>query len=315
MVEDATAAPSMHNAQPWRFRWHSWRRVMELRADTARAMPHADPDNRALHLGCGAALFNLRVSAAHAGREPFCRLLPDPADQLLLATVRLDEPPSDSSALSILRPAIHRRHTSRDPFTEQEIPEAVRRELRGAARAEGADLLFPGVWHIQSLLERVQDAEGRDSLESANREETESWIRTGPDAALSIDGVPDYAFGPVRHDGRAPVRDFAGWHRVAGRAAATFKDSPQLVLLGTAKDRPDDWLRAGQAMERVLLTATAQGLATSLTSHALERPDLRWSARDPLTAMGHVQMVLRLGYGPGGVQSPRRPVGEVLECV
>ncbi|WP_371589150.1 Acg family FMN-binding oxidoreductase [Streptomyces virginiae] len=315
LVEDATAAPSMHNAQPWRFRWLSKRHVLELRADTARAMPHADPDNRALHLGCGAALFNLRVSAAHAGLEPVCRLLPDPAEGLLVATVRLDEPVVASAVLSALRPAIRRRHTSREPFTEQEIPETVWRELREAARAEGAGLGVPDAWHTQSILELVQDAEGRDSLEPANSEEMEGWIRTGPAASLSADGVPEYAFGPFRHDGRAPVRDFAGRHRVADRPAATFESAPRLVLLGTAEDGPADWLRAGQAMERVLLVATSHGLATSLTSHALERPDLRWNVRDPLTAMGHVQMVLRLGYGPGGVRSPRRPVGEVLDFV
>jgi hypothetical protein len=66
-------------------------------------------------------------------------------------------------------------------------------------------------------------------------------------------------------------------------------------------------------MERVLLLATLEGLATSLTSHALESPDLRWLARDPLTAMGYVQTVLRLGYGPQGPATPRRPVRQVLD--
>ncbi|MQY36610.1 hypothetical protein SRB17_46120 [Streptomyces sp. RB17] len=40
---------------------------------------------RGVHLGCGAALFNLRVAAAAAGRHPAVRLLPDRADPQLLA--------------------------------------------------------------------------------------------------------------------------------------------------------------------------------------------------------------------------------------
>lgn len=66
-------------------------------------------------------------------------------------------------------------------------------------------------------------------------------------------------------------------------------------------------------MERVLLLATREGLASSLTSQALEWPDLRWLVRDPQTSMGVVQMVIRLGYGPAGPRTPRRPVEEVLD--
>lgn len=48
---------------------------------------------------------------------------------------------------------------------------------------------------------------------------------------------------------------------------------------------------------------------------ALEWSDPRALVRDPLTAGGQIQMVLRIGYGPGGPTTPRRPVSEVLEIV
>ncbi|MFD6961084.1 nitroreductase, partial [Streptomyces venezuelae] len=54
LVAEATTAPSMHNAQPWRFRFLAAERLVLLRADPARAMPRSDPGNRALHIGCGA---------------------------------------------------------------------------------------------------------------------------------------------------------------------------------------------------------------------------------------------------------------------
>ncbi|MFD0427290.1 hypothetical protein ACFQ60_01445 [Streptomyces zhihengii] len=66
-VRDAAAAPSMHNAQPWLFRYESEGGLLTLRMDPTRTMPITDPSTRGLHLGCGAALFNLRVAAAHAG--------------------------------------------------------------------------------------------------------------------------------------------------------------------------------------------------------------------------------------------------------
>lgn len=34
-------------------------------------------------------------------------------------------------------------------------------------------------------------------------------------------------------------------------------------------------------------------------------PDLRWALRDPRQGHGHVQLLIRLGYGPEGTPSPR----------
>jgi hypothetical protein len=314
LVKDATAAPSMHNAQPWRFRFFRDSSTFHVRSDLERSMPRADPTTRALHLGCGAALFNLRVAVAHAGWEPATRLLPSTEDPQLLATVQLAHPAPPDSDLAALHPAIHQRHTSRHPFTEEEIPAAIRDELCGAALLEGARLIFPAAWHMESLLDLVHDAEGREALDPATTEDMERWTRIGADVAdTTTDGIPDYAFGPRKRDGKAPVRDFAGRRAVAGREATTFESAPQLALLGTTNDRPTDWLHAGQAMERVLLQATLDGLSTSLTSHALEWPELRWAVRDPQSTVGFVHMVLRLGYGPPGPDTPRRPVQEVLD--
>ncbi|MFJ8113943.1 Acg family FMN-binding oxidoreductase [Streptomyces sp. NPDC096132] len=317
LVEDATAAPSMHNAQPWRFRFLRGDSAFQMYADLGRAMPHADPTTRALHLGCAAALFNLRVAAAHAGWATAAELLPDPANPLLLASVRLTSPALSGKGpeadLVPLYPAIRRRHTSRHPFTDEEIPGPLKDALRAAALLEGARLVFPDAWHVRTLLDLVHDAEGRDALDTAASEELRHWTRVGPAAETATDGIPGYAFGPRKRFGRAPVRDFAARLPVPGRESAVFENAPRLAVLGTTGDRPRDWLLAGQAMERVLLQATLDGLATSLTSQALEWPELRWTVRDPRSAMAFIQMVLRLGYGPAGPGTPRRPVHEVLD--
>ncbi|MGQ4362614.1 hypothetical protein [Streptomyces sp. AK04-3B] len=56
LLEDATAASSMHNAQPWKFRFLHGAGTLHVHSDLDRAMPRADPGNRGLHLGCAAAL-------------------------------------------------------------------------------------------------------------------------------------------------------------------------------------------------------------------------------------------------------------------
>ncbi|WP_328288265.1 hypothetical protein [Streptomyces blattellae] len=131
----------------------------------------------------------------------------------------------------------------------------------------------------------------------------------------AANGVPDYAFGPRKRGGKAPMRDFAGPRQVAGRGAADFERTPQPALLSTTHDRPEDWLRAGQDMERVLLPATLECLSSSFATQALEWTDLRRPLRDPVSGTGYTQVVLRLGYGPRGPSTPRRPVSEVLDIL
>ncbi|MFI1966459.1 Acg family FMN-binding oxidoreductase [Streptomyces pathocidini] len=314
MAYDASTAPSMHNAQPWHFRYHRHDRGFVLHADLGATMPHADPSTRGLHIGCGAALLNLRVAVAHAGWHPETRLLPIPGEPGLLATVRLARPGEGDSGLSELYPAVHRRHTSRYPYEETDLPEEVRAALAEAAGAEGVSLDFPAPWHLRWVLDLVQEAEARNLTDRGQAQDLDEWTRTGPAATATEDGgVPDYAFGPRKVGGKAPMRDFAGDRPVPGRETAKFERHPHLALLSTPGDKPVDWLRAGQAMERVLLRATLEGLVGSPATQALEWPDLRWPLRDPLFGSGHVQMVLRLGYGPQGPSTPRRPIREILD--
>ncbi|MEV5204261.1 nitroreductase [Streptomyces sp. NPDC053720] len=316
LVADATAAPSMHNAQPWLFRYTRGDRTLALRADFERAMPAADPTTRALHVGCGAALLNLRVSAAHHGLSAATTLLPAPSDPAFLAAVRLDAGPDTprgrpDEALRALHPAIAERHTSRYPFDEQPIPEDVRARLVSAARTEGADLAFLVPPHLETVLDLIRDAEGYDRGDPAREAEQEHWTRfTKTDAP--VDGIPDYAFGPRDASERAINRDFTGTGAPAGRARVLFERRPQLALLSTENDRPADWLSAGQAVERVLLTATLDAVSTSFATQPVEWPDLRWVLRDPVHGTGNPQMIIRMGYGPTGPRTPRRRLDRVL---
>ncbi|MEU3403612.1 nitroreductase family protein [Streptomyces sp. NPDC006670] len=314
LVGDAVTAPSMHNAQPWKFVFHVGTGALSLYGDPERAMTRTDPVHRSLHLGCAAALFNLRVSAAWIGLPVRVQLLPDDAEPWLLATVTIDEAEGADRELASLHDAVRRRHTSRYPFSEEPVPTALLDGLWAAARLEGCRLTVPDTWHIDTVLGLVRDAEHREEIDPLARAETAAWTSHRQDASgTRSDGIPAAAFGPKGSGGRTPVRDFGWANPIPDRGWAVFEKRPQLALLSTSEDTRADWLRAGQAMERVLLQATADGLATSMTSHPLEWPELRWTVRDPVAAMGHVQMVFRLGYGPPGPDTPRRPLAEVLE--
>ncbi len=89
-----------------------------------------------------------------------------------------------------------------------------------------------------------------------------------------------------------------------------------VALLGTAADRPIERMTAGQALARVLLTATALGVPACPIGHAEDIDAIRVTLREILRSTGTVQMVIRLGPPPlGGVlgeTAPRRPLSEIL---
>ncbi|MFJ8625070.1 Acg family FMN-binding oxidoreductase [Kitasatospora sp. NPDC093550] len=311
LVSAAVAAPSIHNSQPWRFRLQPETSTVEVRADRSRAVPAADPQGQALHISVGAAVLNLRIAARHLGWAPEVRLLPDPADPELFAAVRLDTPAAAPvPGAERLYEAIWRRHSSRAPFTGAPVPPAVLDELAGAARSEDALLHLPDHEETARLLHLTAEAERRNTTDQAQRTESRSWIRTGEAPPY---GIPVDALGPQDALGNLPMRDFSAIHPAEHRAPAHFEDEPRIAVLATEHDTPADWLRAGLALEHVLLAATVHGVRASLLHQAMEWPYLRWEARDPHHGPGHVQMLIRLGYGPEGAPTPRLAPGEVLE--
>jgi nitroreductase len=308
LVAAATRAPSMHNTQPWRFRFAAASQTIDLYADPARMLPVSDPDGRALHIGCGAALFNLRLAAvAVAGRQPVVRLLPDPGQPLLLATVRLAGPhPAQPDELE-LHTAVAARKTNRRPFSTRPVPPGVLAELAEATRTEGAILHVPDRQEAARLLELARDAERILLADSAYRDELARWAG----GARDRDGIPDEVMAPRDPGGNAPVRDFTPT-RPGAAGYAWFEEEPQLAVLSTHFNGRADWLRAGQALQRFLLTATIRGLAASPLTQPLEIGDA-WLVRDPRSGVEYPQMIMRFGYRLPVPGTPRRPVSEVLE--
>ncbi|MFE0464575.1 Acg family FMN-binding oxidoreductase [Kitasatospora sp. NPDC058965] len=311
LVAAAVAAPSIHNSQPWRFRLQQDTSTLEVRADRGRAVPVTDPKGRALHLSVGAAVLNLRVAARHLGWAPEVRLLPDPSEPDLLAAVELDVPAAAPvPGTERLYEAIWHRHSLRMPFTGEPVPPAVLAELVDAARSEEVALLLPDRAETARLLRLTAEAEGRNTNDPAQRAESRSWIRTGQEPPY---GIPAAALGPQDSAGRLPMRDFTALRPAEHRPPARFEAEPRIGVLTTDGDGPADWLRAGLALEHVLLAATVHEVRASLLDQAMEWPQLRREARDPHGRPGYVQLLLRLGYGPEGAPTPRLAADAVIE--
>lgn len=303
----AVAAPSIHNTQPWRFRLRGT--TIDVLADRDRQLSTLDPQGREMLVSVGAALFNLRVAVRGKATDPRVRLLPDRAERDLVATVDIADAAGGPSAAQRLAAAIPYRHTNRYPFADRALPCATLRELAGAAAAEGATLLTVGPTLRGEVLGLTGPAQRRQRRDPHYHAEFAAW--TADAGAARMPGVAWQVVGP-RERGRAmPVRDFAVGHGLAA-ATVTFEPEPHLIMLFTAGDTPADWLRAGAALQRVLLTATLRGLAATPLSQLVEVPRLRALLAD-FPGGQVVQSVLRIGYATTAARpSPRRPVSDVM---
>jgi nitroreductase len=307
LLQAAILAPSMHNTQPWKFRFHGT--TVEVHRDPRYELPAEDPERRMVLIGTGAAMFNIRVAVAHLGFGTTVTMQAE-LDGTLAAELTVDAASAGDAALADLFPFLARRRTNRGPYADRTVPIELREALVNAALAENAMLEWvTDADRRRRLLSLTADANLADATDPARTAERRHWVGGSRDR----DGVPSASLGPRAIPLSAPVRDLGASRTDHSRDIGKFEAHPELAVLSTLHDSPRDWLVAGQALERVLLVATANGLATSMLTQAVEHADLRWLIRDPLSGWSEPQVVLRLGYGTEVPPTPRRPAAEFVE--
>jgi hypothetical protein len=305
-VSAATLAPSLHNSQPWRFRIGA--HGIDVYADPQRQLDVLDPAGRELLISVGAAVFTLRLAVRGAGYPTDHRLFPDPADPDLVARVSVRRPAAPTPAAEALVAAIPHRHTNRWPFAHSVVPADAIEHLVDAARREGARLTVASAVSRDAILGLSQEADRMLRAKGHYRAELARW--TSPYRGRR-DGVPATAYGPWDAMEILPIRDFGLLQPRLDRAAAKFEPYPTILVLSTDGDTGEHWVNAGQALQRVLLTATWLNLSTTPISQPVEIPAVRRLLTDTRTGTW-AQIVLRVGYGRPATATPRRPLSDVL---
>jgi nitroreductase len=299
-------APSLHNSQPWRFRLRDG--AIEVLADPRDHLAMADRIGWAVRIACGAAVFNARLALLANGTPADVRLWPDPSNPLVMASLRPGRLRPATYPESDLFAAVGRRRSSREPFWPDPVPADVRVRLVDAARVEGAWLeLLIGMTALSGFAQIAQSADKVLRRDPAYQTRLSRWIRT----EAAGDGVPVTAGARLTEpQDLLPQRAYSDRPRAPGR---DFEPEPLIAILGSAGDTAADQINAGQALQRVLLTATDAGLATSMISQPIEVT----SAREQLSRSlggrcGTPQMALRIGYGQPGNPTPRRDLAQAV---
>jgi Nitroreductase family len=314
VVTEAVWAPSVHNTQPWRFVADGLQ--ISLYADVDRGLPVADPDGREMMISCGAALFNARLALRCLGYIPETRVLPARGESALVARVSWRQCAPVSEFERRLSSQVHLRRTHRGAFDAEPVPRELLAALCGSAARDGVALrIAADDGQRATLAATVQTAEHHLRLDAERVRELARWA-LAPGSARR-DGVPvtSYPRRAERTDPYFPGRDFAcghGWGMPPLSTARLPRVAGAVGLLTTVADRRENWVNAGQALQRMLLTASTCGVAVALHSQPIELPWLREFIRTQLSCGAYPHLVLRIGMATQAAVSVRRGVDDVL---
>lgn len=302
LVDYALLAPSSHNTQPWSFAVCG--NEIRVFVDRERWLRVADPDQRELYLSAGCALENLLVAAAHHRYKATVSYVREDRVDGLAAVACFEPGGSDEDRRAALFDALRKRQTNRRPYHRRPLAREVVTRLYAAVHDEGVQLwLFTDAETSGRVEQLLAHAERAQFADPAYRHELGAAIGRG---AFGHGWMKSAA-------GRLVVQNVDVGGAAARKDVARLRSAPALgVLTSLANDRAAQ-VRAGQAFERLALTATRMGVSLQPMSALMELPITRAAMANLLPDEVYPQHAFRLGYAPPERRrTTRRPVAGFL---
>lgn len=313
LIAQAVQAPSGHNTQPWLFHCtgDDNHPHIEIRPDMRRALPVVDADGRELFASLGCAAENLCIAAAHMGYHTSVRV--DEASGHIHIGLRPQAP-----APQPLFAQIGQRQTNRSLYSGT-LDATTLATLQNTPAEPGVRLHFfaRGTPAFEQLTAFVCEGNTRQMSNHAFKAELKSWLRYNKKHQdATRDGLSYAVFGAPnvpRCIAKAVMGSKLNAQAQNRADRARIDSSSHLVLLTTAQHGPRQWVDLGRTLQRLLLQATALGVAHAYLNQPCEERELARAMAAQLGLQGeHPALLLRLGYARPRARSLRRAVADVL---
>jgi len=340
IVDAARRAPSGGNIQPWRFEADASEIRMYLVPERTTTM---DVRHRGSYVAIGAALFNARVEAASLRNLGELQLFPEGSPSHHVATLLVGE--STDYEIAPLEPRMRTRVANRQMGDTGPIDDEVVKMLSRVVQREGAQLrIATARARIDTMAELLAESDRvRFLVPTLHREMVGELRFPGKDSLNEGLDVRTLELSPPetaalellrRPDVMDHLADWRAGQGLGARTRAVVESSSALAVVTLPRSDPAWYVRGGEAVERMWLTAEVQGLAVQPVSpvflYAIDDKDfLRLGGErhvDTLFGLSqqfnefwdlddgeHVALLLRLSHAPPpSARSARLPLSEML---
>jgi len=311
LLEYARLAPSVHNAQPWRFIVNGT--TVSLAVAPERMLGAGDPTSRESWISFGICLEAILQAAKGLGMQAEITEVQGAALSDIIATVHITPDGAEKQPATLK--ALKDRHTHRERMEPADIPSSLIETCKQAVSdLDGVDVFF------------MQDKAAISQV-AGDTFKAMSLALSSPDFRHELYHFVHYNWSPARTGmhgytqgegalgsliGKLSIKLGIGLQAKALHDKQRINDASALVFVGTTGDVPSFWLRAGQAYLRVALEIAKSGLAQGTMAAPIEAPGFHDDIEKLLGTSMRLQTMLRVGKAAHPVRSsPRLEVDEL----
>ena len=311
ILEFTAIAPSSHNTQPWAVSVKG--NTIHLYADFSRSLHFSDPENRELYISLGAALQNTLYAIKGLGFGYKFKYFPK-SDNELVAAISVNlagDGKLDEETLVAMR----NRHSNRNAYEKKEIPKSVAASWKELIKDLGVELnAVSGKKEKSKIAELVSAGTLEAMANKGFKDELSKWVRHN--LTRSHDGMPGYGMSmPTILSFFSPlaIKNFNIGPQQAKLEKSLINFSSAVVII-SGKNDVLNWVKAGQAYERVILDATKRNIKSSTTAAAVEIGDNYKKLMQILNSRKRPLVMFKLGYCDKVPKpTPKRTVQELLK--
>lgn len=270
IIRAGIQAPSGDNAQPWRFSYQN--NIIFLYLDREADQSFFNVRQIASIISCGAVLENMRLAATAFGLEGKINYLPSGKNNDLMASMKLTYTGREKDSL---HDSIWKRCTNRKPYDRRPLHQAVLDELVSqVSDISGARLHFiTAATELKKVAKIIYKVDRIRTEHRPLHEHLHKMLRfTDKEALEKRNGFPlknleaglagELFLKMTRPWPVMNLLNKIGLGRmVAFHSYQAIRNASAVALLTVQGMGPEDFLKGGQALERVWLTITQKGLS------------------------------------------------------
>ena len=306
----ASRAPSGHNTQPWLFDQEG--DTFIIRPDFSKALPVVDPDHRELYISLGCATENTLLAG---GKQ---LTIDNEQKQLTIdngqLTIKIPKEKIVNCPLSIVNSItsrqMNRRLYNRHPIIAKSLSALT------AVRPEANTNFY--LWEngsepFERLKPFIRKGNEIQMNDPAFLTELKSWIRYNKrQAEATRDGLSYAVFGAPNLPACLSKAIMGSMLKSSVQNRSDMKklaSASHVALFTTQHNTIEEWIRLGQTLQRFLLAATQEGIATAFLNQPCEVRSLAEEIRETFPIHREFPtLLLRLGYAKPMPYSLRRAI-------